>query len=157
MPTDRDSPWSRLRLRRLLPCALVLAAGAACGLAPAGPTKIRVNAETLPWADMSGYRTYRWWKLPLNQGVGYSEREALLDWRVRSAVERGKRGLRPRIGPSGEEFGPGGARVGGDEGLGEDDELGAAPLRLGGQGGELVGSGRDRDACRRVPRVVAVV
>lgn len=67
--------------------ALVLAAG--CGIAPAGPTKIHVNAETLPWADMSRYATYRWWRLPVDErGGGYSEREALLDWRIRDAVQR---------------------------------------------------------------------
>jgi hypothetical protein len=73
------------RARLLL--ALVLAVG--CGIAPAAPTKIRVQSETLPWASMSTYRTYRWWQLPLNErGSGYSEREALLDWRVRQAVDR---------------------------------------------------------------------
>jgi hypothetical protein len=61
---------------------------AACGVAPAGPTRIRVASETLPWADVSAYRTYRWWKLPVDQRAGYSEREALLDWRVRQAVDR---------------------------------------------------------------------
>ena len=62
--------------------------GAGCGLAPAGPTRIRVNAETLPWTNMSGYRTYRWWQPPVAERGGHSEREALLDWRVRNAVER---------------------------------------------------------------------
>jgi hypothetical protein len=82
-------PGHRVHLLRASALVVVvLALGVACGLAPAGPTRIRVNAETLPWADMSGYRTYRWWKLPLDQQAGYSEREALLDWRVRSAVER---------------------------------------------------------------------
>jgi hypothetical protein len=66
----------------------VLVLGAACGIAPAGPTKIRVDAEALPWTNMSGYRTYRWWQLPVAERAGYSEREALLDWRVRSAVDR---------------------------------------------------------------------
>ena len=37
---------------------------------------------------MSAYRTYRWWQLPVDQRKGYSEREALLDWRVRQAVDR---------------------------------------------------------------------
>ncbi len=70
-----------------VPVALV--AGVACGIAPAAPTAIRVNAELLPWADVSHYRTYRWWAQPLDQGRGgYDEREALLDWRVRHAVER---------------------------------------------------------------------
>jgi hypothetical protein len=74
------------RIAALL-CALPLAV--ACGIAPAGPTRIRVQSETLPWANMSAYRTYRWWQLPLNErGGGYSEREALLDWRVRQAVDR---------------------------------------------------------------------
>jgi hypothetical protein len=75
------------RRARLLP-ALALVVAAACGIAPAGPTKIRVSSETFPWATMSGYRTYRWWQLPVDQGAGYSEREALLDWRVRQAVDR---------------------------------------------------------------------
>lgn len=71
----------------LLSVTLCLTA-AACGIAPAGPARIRVAAETLPWANVSAYRTYRWWKLPVNEGAGYSEREALLDWRVRQAVDR---------------------------------------------------------------------
>src|SRR5262249_20023132 len=60
------------------------------GLAPAAPTKIRVDAETFPWANLSGYRTYRWWKLPISdqRARGYGEQEALLDWRVRQAVDR---------------------------------------------------------------------
>ena len=67
----------------------VLVLAVACGIAPAGPTRIRVQSETLPWANMSGYRTYRWWQLPLSErGGGYSEREVLLDWRVRQAVDR---------------------------------------------------------------------
>ena len=72
--------------------AIVLAAvtSHACGLAPAAPTKIIVKSETLPWANVSGYRTYRWWKLPISdQDVrAYGEQEALLDWRVRQAVDR---------------------------------------------------------------------
>jgi hypothetical protein len=62
----------------------------ACGLAPAAPTKIIVKSETLPWANVSGYRTYRWWKLPISdQDVrAYGEQEVLLDWRVRQAVDR---------------------------------------------------------------------
>ena len=74
------------RTRLLSAFALVLVT--ACGLAPAGPPRIRVDAETLPWANMSAYRTYRWWLLPVDQKKGYSEREALLDWRVRQAVDR---------------------------------------------------------------------
>jgi hypothetical protein len=67
----------------------VLALCGACGLAPAGPTTIRVDAETFPWTDVSTYRTYRWWQPPLDQGArGYSEREALVDWYVRDAVDR---------------------------------------------------------------------
>ena len=81
-----DLPMPGRRARAAL-AALVLAA--ACGLLPAGPTKIRVDAETLPWTNMSGYRTYRWWQPPLQQARGgYSERETLLDWRVRQAVDR---------------------------------------------------------------------
>lgn len=78
----------------LLVTALVLLQSAACGLMPAGPTQIRVNAETLPWVDIAGYRTYGWWQPPLDQRAGCSEREALLDWRVRNAVdgELGTRG-----------------------------------------------------------------
>ena len=88
MVADRDAPGTRRRTRLLLASALVVL-GAACGIAPAGPARIRVDAETLPWANMSGYRTYRWWQLPMSERRrGYSEREALLDWRVRKAVER---------------------------------------------------------------------
>ena len=68
---------------------VALVAGGGCGLAPAGPKSIHVESELLPWADVSHYRTYRWWAQPLDQGRGgYDEREALLDWRVRHAVER---------------------------------------------------------------------
>jgi hypothetical protein len=73
------------RARLLL--ALVLAVG--CGIAPAAPTKIRVQSETLPWANMSTYQN-----VPLVAAAPerarrrYSEREALLDWRVRQAVDR---------------------------------------------------------------------
>jgi len=77
-----------IRGHLVLASALALVLCAACGVAPAGPARIRVNAETLPWANMSGYRTYRWWQLPVDQRAGYSEREALLDWRVRNSVAR---------------------------------------------------------------------
>lgn len=80
--------------------ALVLCAAlvAACGIAPATAPSIRVSAEVLPWADLSRFHTYRWWKLPLvDAGRGYSEREARLDWLVRDAVDRelGARGYQP--------------------------------------------------------------
>jgi hypothetical protein len=83
----RDFFRDRRRLHArvaLLACAFSVA----CGVAPAGPTRIRVNAETLPWTDVSRYQTYRWWQLPLREKPGYGEREALLDWRVRQAVDR---------------------------------------------------------------------
>jgi len=76
-------------VRRWLLLAVVFVAGVGCGLAPAGPAAIRVDAEMLPWADVSHYRTYRWWAQPIDQQRGgYDEREALLDWRVRQAVDR---------------------------------------------------------------------
>jgi hypothetical protein len=60
----------------------------ACGLAPAVEPTIRVDAETLPWADLSRFHTYRWWKLPLvDAGGGYAEREKQIDWYVRNAVD----------------------------------------------------------------------
>ena len=37
---------------------------------------------------MSGYRSYRWWRPPLNEGTrGYSENEERLDLAVRNVVE----------------------------------------------------------------------
>jgi hypothetical protein len=70
----------------LLFCALL---ASACGIAPATEPTIRVKAEVLPWADLSTFHTYRWWKPPLvDAGRGYSEREARLDWYVRDAVDR---------------------------------------------------------------------
>ena len=74
-------------IRRSL-AALAVVACTACGLAPAAPVTIQVAAETLPWANVSGYRTYRWWLPPIDQSSGYSEREKLIDWYVRSAVDR---------------------------------------------------------------------
>lgn len=80
---------SPLGFARGLALFLAFVAGGGCGIAPAGPKAIRVDAEMLPWADVSHYRTYRWWAQPLDQGRGgYDEREALIDWRVRHAVER---------------------------------------------------------------------
>lgn len=87
-PVTNDASTTPPAARRVLALAVSCLALAACGLAPAGPTKIRVDAEALPWASMSGYRTYRWWQPPVEPGRGYSEREALLDWRVREAVDR---------------------------------------------------------------------
>jgi hypothetical protein len=75
-------------MRLATPVLSVTLCLAACGIAPPGPARIRVASETLPWANMAAYRTYRWWKLPVDQRAGYSEREALLDWRVRQAVGR---------------------------------------------------------------------
>lgn len=77
---------------------LVIAAllGAAC--APTMIAGIRADAETMPWADLAGFGTYRWWQPPIGQVTrGYSEREALVDWHVREAVDRelGSRGYAP--------------------------------------------------------------
>jgi hypothetical protein len=77
-----------MRLPTVLLSVTLCLAAAGCGIAPAGPARIRVASDTLPWVDMSAYRTYRWWKLPVDQRAGYSEREALIDWRVRQAVDR---------------------------------------------------------------------
>ena len=66
-------------------CAVLLAlvVGAACG---AGTTRSRV--ETPPSANMSGYRSYGWWRPPLNEGPrGYSDDEERLDLGVRNVVE----------------------------------------------------------------------
>jgi hypothetical protein len=73
-------------LRVAVAIALVAASGVACGLAPPAPASIRVSAESFPWANLSHYRTYRWWKPPPERGL--SEREALIDWYVRNAVDR---------------------------------------------------------------------
>jgi hypothetical protein len=66
---------------------VVLAIGlcTACGITHGGPAPARVTAEMLPWADLSSYRTYRWWK-PAPKGG--SERAALIDWYVRNGVDR---------------------------------------------------------------------
>ena len=62
---------------------LALVVAAACG---AGSTRSRV--ETPPSADMSGYRSYAWWRPPLNEGPrGYSDDEERLDLTVRNVVE----------------------------------------------------------------------
>jgi hypothetical protein len=37
----------------------------ACDLAPAVEPTIKVSAETLPWADLSTWRTYRWGQPPI--------------------------------------------------------------------------------------------
>jgi hypothetical protein len=82
----KRSPGARLALRIGLAMVLAIGPCVACGIAPAGPAPARVSAERLPWADLSHYRTYRWWK-PAPEG-GLSEREALTDWYVRNAVDR---------------------------------------------------------------------
>lgn len=76
--------------------ATALATG--CGFVPAGGNRIAVKAEQYPWADVSGYRTYRWWAPAYRENRdGSGTREAVLDWRVRSAVDRelAARGYRP--------------------------------------------------------------
>jgi hypothetical protein len=62
---------------------LALVVGAACG---ARATRSRV--ETPPSANMSKYRSYGWWRPPLNEGPrGYSDDEERLDLAVRNVVE----------------------------------------------------------------------
>jgi hypothetical protein len=71
--------------------AVVLAAVVAggCGFAPPVQPTVRVKAEVMPWADLSAFRTYRWWVPPLVEGnAGYSERERKIDWYIRQAVDR---------------------------------------------------------------------
>ncbi|MCW5891211.1 MAG: DUF4136 domain-containing protein [bacterium] len=66
---------------------LVLLLGlAACGFAPKGPTRVQISAETLPWVDMSTYRTWAWWRGALESRPDAGTDEALLDWRVRQDV-----------------------------------------------------------------------
>jgi hypothetical protein len=61
---------------------------AGCGLTKTAGSDIRVHSEMLPWAQVSGHRTYRWWAPPLiERRGGYSEREARIDWQVRKAVD----------------------------------------------------------------------
>jgi len=73
-------------VRLLAGMAIGLCVG--CGLMPAEQASIRVSAETLPWTDMSRYRTYRWWLPPPEPSRRVSEREALIDWYVRNGVDR---------------------------------------------------------------------
>jgi hypothetical protein len=85
-----DQPLRRASgSRRVATVALAIALGSGCGLAPAPQPAIRVDAEQFPWADVSRYHTYQWWSPPLEQSRrGFDEREALLDWHVRQAVDR---------------------------------------------------------------------
>src|SRR4029453_457978 len=69
--------------------------------------------------------------LPETVGVGTRHLERL-------ARELRVRALGARVGPACEELRPGGARIGGHEGLREDDELRALALRLRGQRSDLV-------------------
>jgi hypothetical protein len=79
--------WLRV-VRRATAVALLILLGTGCGVLPGG-SHIKVQAETLPWVDVSRYRTYAWWAAPLEASrSGYSQTEALLDWRVRKAVDR---------------------------------------------------------------------
>ncbi len=73
-------------LRVAVAIGFVVAGGVACGLAPATPASIRVATESFPWTELSRYRTYRWWKPPPERGL--TERESLVDWYVRNAVDR---------------------------------------------------------------------
>jgi hypothetical protein len=67
---------------RLVAVLLVLVVVAGCG---AGP---RSRVETPASASMSEYRSYRWWRSPLNEGArGYSDNEERLDLAVRNVVE----------------------------------------------------------------------
>ena len=79
--------WLRVA-RRATGIALLTLLGTGCGILPGG-SKIQVQSETLPWVDVSRYHTYAWWTAPLETSRrGYSQTEALLDWRIRQAVDR---------------------------------------------------------------------
>jgi hypothetical protein len=68
---------------------------AACGLAPSTGIQISVEAETMPWADLTAYRTYAWWMPSAVDRHAYTdrgEREAKIDWRIRSAIDVGLAG-----------------------------------------------------------------
>ena len=65
---------------------------AACGIAPSTGIQIGVEAETMPWADLAAYRTYAWWTPSVVDRHRYpdvDEREAKIDWRIRSAIDAG--------------------------------------------------------------------
>jgi hypothetical protein len=68
--------------------AILMLALAGCGLPPSGPPVIRADAETFPWTDVSQYRTYRWWQPAPRADQGLTEREMLIDWYIRSSVDR---------------------------------------------------------------------
>jgi len=68
---------------------------AACGIAPSTGIQIGVEAETMPWADLAAYRTYAWWTpsvVDRHQYADRGEREATIDWRIRSAIDAGLTG-----------------------------------------------------------------
>jgi hypothetical protein len=74
--------------RRATAVAILFLLSAGCGIAPGG-SKIQVQSETLPWVDVSRYHTYAWWTAPLETSRrGYSQTEALIDWKIRNAVDR---------------------------------------------------------------------
>ena len=67
---------------------LVAVLSGACGLAPPATPTVQVSAEVLPWGDLSAFRTYRWWQLPLvERSSRVDEEEARIDWHVRQAVD----------------------------------------------------------------------
>jgi hypothetical protein len=75
--------------RRAALVALLIGLSSGCGLGSGG-SNIQVRSELLPWGDVARYHAYAWWAAPLEQRRGaYGQSEALLDWRVRDAVDRG--------------------------------------------------------------------
>jgi hypothetical protein len=78
----------RLGGERLAALLLSSMIAGACGLAPAVEPTIKASAETLSWADLSAWHTYRWWKPPtVDADAGFTEHEKRVDWYVRSAVD----------------------------------------------------------------------
>ena len=68
----------------------VVLLGSACGVVPVNSVQIGVEAETMPWADVSAYRTYQWWTPSVIDRHRYTdsmERQAKIDYRIRAAVD----------------------------------------------------------------------
>jgi hypothetical protein len=68
----------------------VVLLGSACGVVPVNSVQIGVEAEAMPWADISAYRTYRWWQpsvIDRHQYADSVEREAKIDYRIRAAID----------------------------------------------------------------------
>lgn len=84
---------------RRTPATIGLAVILTAALAGCSPT-LAVKSQAMPWANLSSYRTYEWAAQPATALRQTGDESAVLDWRIRAAIDDGlaARGYRRAAG-----------------------------------------------------------